>query len=206
MIIAHIRVAAAVLLLFLLVLSAPGQTGRPRWHLKAADIHVRTSTEGRYVVEAYLDLTPPATAHPQVDPGPFEVWFNGNARQQQLEMETTRLNGKESASRLKSLEEKGTRVNMLVDPQHWTAPWSVHLVVVLRPEAGRLALPVHATEDSVQYSVRLDGGQPVTGDSQQASLVVDEILAAPRQSLLLVGIILTVLLAILVGWMVFKRQ
>jgi len=144
------------------------------WILKKAEIQVRESLEGRYIVEAFLDLDPPPEAHPQVDPGPFEIWYHGDKNRQALQLLTARINGKETVQPVISLEAKGTRILLNIGPENRVAPLSIQLVVSLLPEKGRVAMPFYTRQQGAEVTLVMPDGKPRKVDAMPRSVVVDE--------------------------------
>lgn len=195
---------------------AQGPTVRLVWSLERAEVRVREDRAGQYagqyiagqyIVEAYLDLVPPPEAHPQVDPGPLEFLFHGDKNRQALTCLTSTLNGQD-ATRALSLEATGTRILLHIDVENRTTPLSVHLVVSLHPEAGRVALPWYVKQKGARVILIRPDRTRVEVDAIPVDLIVDAEAAAAAEDLpvLEVCIAAGVVAAMLILLLVLKRR
>jgi len=186
---------------------AQGPTERLVWSLERAEIRVREGEAGCYIVEAYLDLVPPAEAHPQVDPGPLEFLFHGDKDHQAVTCLTATMNGLKVLRAL-SLEAKGTRILLHIDAENRTAPLAVHLAVSLHPEAGRIALPWYAKQKGARVILVRPDQTRVVVDAIPENLIVAAAASAAAANLpvLEVCIAAGVLVALLILFVVLKRR
>ena len=144
------------------------------WTLKKAEILVRESVDGRYVVEAFMDYHPPPDAHPNLDAGALTIWFPGDAGRQELKLVTTRINGKEVLRSISASDPRGTQVYLRIEKENRVAPLAVHLMVVLRTVRGCVALPVSEPNDGAEVVIKKPDGSEWRPATWPEDLVVNE--------------------------------
>jgi hypothetical protein len=162
---------------WLLAVGHPGGAQPPaelRWELTRADVSVRASEDGRYLVEAYLDLAPPPEAHRDFDPIGLDFRFHGDPERHQLAVFRGTVNGRE-VERIVAIDPEGryTQVLLRIGEAQRTAPLLVHLVATLDRHRGRVALPVIRPDDGAEIVVRAPDGTVTRPESMPLSLVVN---------------------------------
>jgi len=201
------QINPSILVLFGLTLLCPGAglapaQGLPErldWRLERADISVRESVDGRYVVQAFLDYGPPAEAHPDIDPGALGIWFFGNAEQQALKLNTYRINGQVVCPVISpDPRGRGTFVGLEIERQNRMAPLAVELVVTLNKERGRVALPMSYPHDGAKVRIRKPDGTEWRPDTPVPNLIVDESEAAASDVIVLELAVIACFIAIVV--------
>ncbi len=156
----------------------------PKWRLVRREVDVRAHGDGRYRVEAWLDLAPPDGVHASVAPATVLFVFDGDPDAQALALETLTINGERPVRTLVAKQRdrspRGTIVGARIADALRERPWFVHLTVDVRADGGRVAIPRYDGPQgtpSGSSSVGLDG-ESVDGALDRASIVVDPLRVA----------------------------
>lgn len=151
----------------------------PKWHLVRREVDVRATADGGYRVEAWLDLAPPDGVHASIAPATVTFVFDGHPDAQALALRTLTINGERPVRTLVAKQRdrtpRGTIVGARIAEALRERPWFVHLVVDVRAEAGRVAIPRYDGPQGTPTgtsSIGLDGAA-VDGALDHASIVVD---------------------------------